>query len=64
MSTTTPKNDTRYFPSSSNTDAGATSVEYAIMVSLIAAVSVGSVTAFGLAVSELLLVPCQALGGC
>ena len=38
-------------------DDGATAVEYALMVGLIATVIVGSVAAFGLAVSALFAVP-------
>lgn len=45
-------------------DNGATAVEYALMVALIATVIVGSVTMFGLAVAQLFVIPCQALGGC
>jgi Flp pilus assembly pilin Flp len=63
MSSTT-EYDARCVSSPSDPDAGATSVEYAIMVSLVAAVVVGSVTTFGLAVSDLFLVPCEALAGC
>lgn len=38
-------------------DAGATSIEYAFMASLIAAVIVGSVLLFGQAVADLFVVP-------
>jgi len=42
-------------------DRGATSVEYALMVSLIAVVIIGSVTAFGINVIDLFHVPSSAL---
>jgi Flp pilus assembly pilin Flp len=61
---TTPVSSPQRVSPTLNRDAGATSVEYALMVTLIAAVIVGSVTSFGIAVSDLLVVPCQALGGC
>lgn len=38
-------------------DQGATAVEYALMVGLIAIVIVGAVAVFGLAVSDLFFVP-------
>lgn len=48
-------------PGCSRGDRGATSVEYALMVSLIAVVIIGSVTAFGVNVIELFHVPSSAL---
>ncbi|MDF2093094.1 Flp family type IVb pilin [Knoellia sp. 3-2P3] len=42
-------------------DRGATSVEYALMASLIALVIIGAVTAFGLKVIPLFNVPASAL---
>ena len=38
-------------------DWGATAVEYGLMVGLIAAVIIGSVTIFGVAVSDLFFIP-------
>lgn len=42
-------------------DHGATAVEYALMVGLIAIVIIGSVSLFGIAVSDLFLVPAGVL---
>jgi Flp pilus assembly pilin Flp len=42
---------------------GATAVEYALMVGLIAVVIVGAVTLFGLAVSDLFIIPAGVFGG-
>ena len=38
-------------------DRGATAVEYGLMVGLIAVVIIGAVTVFGLAVSDLFIIP-------
>ena len=40
-----------------NDEDGATSVEYALMVGLIALVIVGGVTLFGISVSNLFMIP-------
>lgn len=45
-------------------DSGATAVEYALMVALIAIVISVSVAVVGFAVRDLFVIPCQALGGC
>ena len=42
---------------------GATAVEYALMVGLIAIVIVGAVTLFGTAVSDLFYIPAGVFGG-
>lgn len=45
-------------------DEGATSVEYALMASLIAVVIIASVALLGQETADLFLVPCGALGPC
>ena len=44
-------------------EVGATSVEYGLMVGLIAVAIVISVTAFGLSVSDLMMIPAGVLDG-
>lgn len=43
-------------------EQGATSVEYALMIGLIAVVIVGAVTVFGIGVRDLLFIPAGVLG--
>ena len=47
----------RQWYSSTRDDRGATAVEYGLMVGLVAAVIIVSVTAFGLAVKDLFYIP-------
>lgn len=46
-----------------SSEHGATAVEYALMAGLIALVIVGAVTLFGLAVSDLFVIPAGVFGG-
>lgn len=49
---------------SAGKDSGATAVEYALMVALIAALIFGSVALFGLAVVDLFAIPCPPFTDC
>lgn len=46
----------------SRDERGATAVEYGLMVALIAIVIIGAVSTFGLAVSDLFLIPAGVFG--
>ena len=56
-----PARGVRGRPGSSRADRGATTVEYALMVSLIAVVIIAAVTIFGQNVEQLFHVPASAL---
>ena len=47
----------RFSPHPRDDERGATAVEYGLMVAFIAIVIIGGVSAFGLAVSDLFLIP-------
>ena len=61
LSTSPPQRGLRGRPGLHRGDHGATAVEYAIMVSLIAVVIVSSVTLFGQNIIQLFQVPASAL---